>query len=102
MHMKKSPTFAVAGALFALATLAPLPAAFAGEDCCENCTTTPTTAVRQASIEQVRAIASGKQKGVIIDSRSADQYKAGHIPKAVSVPVADKLASRLPKDKATL
>ena len=100
--MKKSRTFAVAGALFALATWAPLPGAFAAEECCEEGAASTRVAIRQLKIDQVRAIAARKQQGVLIDSRSPDQYKAGHIPRAISVPVSDGMAKGLPKDKSTL
>jgi rhodanese-related sulfurtransferase len=96
--MKKTRVVALFGALSALALVAPVTPVWAtgesGEDCC-------STTIQQVSIAKVRAIAAGKQKGVIIDSRSAEQYKAGHIPRAISVPAASMTASRLPKDKAT-
>ncbi len=99
MPMKRNRTTAILGALFALATFAPISPAVADESCEACCA---STSIQQASLEQVRAIATGKTKGVIIDSRSSYAFKQGHIPKAISLPVDDMTASRLPKDKGTL
>jgi rhodanese-related sulfurtransferase len=122
--MKKTRQVAVIGAALTLAALASSPAATAagegGKECCsttktaakaECCSTTKSAAtdeccsatkatVREVQLQEVRAISSRKQKGVIIDSRSAADFKAGHIPGAISVPM-EKLQSRLPRNKAT-
>jgi rhodanese-related sulfurtransferase len=98
--MKKGRIVAVMGAAFALAMLAPLPLAFAGGEGCEDCCSTTKAMVREVKLQEVRAISSRKQKGFIVDSRGAADYKAGHIPGAVSVPM-EKLQSGLPKNKAS-
>jgi 3-mercaptopyruvate sulfurtransferase SseA len=61
---------------------------------------TPADGVRRVTVEELRA---GLEKGtaVVVDVRSTEQYKTGHIKGARSVP-GDELASRvkeLPKDK---
>jgi rhodanese-related sulfurtransferase len=99
--MKKSRQFALIGAFTALAVSAPLTALFAADESCGNCAPTKQ-AVRQVSVQEVRTITLGKTKGVIADSRTAADYKAGHIPGAISLPVDEKWDGRLPKDKATL
>ncbi len=53
--------------------------------------------------EDVKAWMTGKRKVVLIDSRTPDEYKEGHIPGAINIP-AERMkteARRLPKDKAT-
>ena len=61
----------------------------------------------EISADQVKAWVdahrAGKAKGVLVDARPAEEYAAGHIPGAISIP-ADRVkeeAARLPKDKAT-
>ena len=61
---------------------------------------TPADGVRRVTVEELR---TGLEKGtaIVIDVRSAEQYKAGHIKGALSIP-GDELANRmkdLPKDK---
>ena len=91
---------AVIGAALALAALAPLPLAFAGGEGCEDCCSATKATVRETNLQEVRAISSRKQKGVIVDSRGMADYKAGHIPGAISVPL-EKMSKGLPKNKAT-
>lgn len=53
----------------------------------------------------VEKVASGKTKGVLIDSRPVKtKFDKGHIPGSVSLPTSkfDKMIDRLPKDKNTL
>lgn len=53
--------------------------------------------------EQVQGWLTGRQKVVLVDVRSADEYREGHIPGAILMPaerVFDE-RSRLPKDKST-
>jgi rhodanese-related sulfurtransferase len=102
----KSRMFALLGALAALTAFAAAPSAFAGgEECkeCEECSAAKV-AVREVTLPEVRAIVSGKQKGVIVDSRDPYAFKQGHIPGAVSLAVDDMKvkADRLPKAKDTL
>lgn len=59
----------------------------------------------EISADQVKAWVdahrAGKAKGVLVDARPAEEYAAGHIPGAISVP-ADRVkeeAARLPRDK---
>jgi rhodanese-related sulfurtransferase len=102
----KSRMFALFGALAVLTTFAALPSAIAGGKECEECEecSTAKVAVRAVTLAEVRAIVSGKQKGVIIDSRDFYAYKQGHIPGAISLAVDDMKAKadRLPKAKDTL
>lgn len=61
---------------------------------------TPADGVRRVTVEELRA---GLEKGtaIVIDVRSEEQYKAGHIKGSLWIP-SDKIASRtkeLPKDK---
>jgi 3-mercaptopyruvate sulfurtransferase SseA len=61
---------------------------------------TPENGVRRISVEELRA-ALEKGAAVVVDVRSAEQYKAGHIKGAILIP-GDEIASRsreLPKDK---
>jgi 3-mercaptopyruvate sulfurtransferase SseA len=61
---------------------------------------TPTDGVRRVTIEELRA-ALEKGTALVVDVRSADQYKAGHIKGAVWIP-GNEIAARtkeLPKDK---
>jgi rhodanese-related sulfurtransferase len=99
--MKRSRPFIYLGALAALAVVTPLTAAFAGGEQCENCSA-DQKAIRQVSIQEVRAIAQGKVKGILADSRTAADYKAGHIPGAISLPVDETWDGRLPKDRTAL
>ena len=65
----------------------------------------PSTAAAQfatVSIDEVTALMTGKGKAVLIDVRSPEEYRDGHIPGAINIP-AERIASekgRLPKDKA--
>jgi rhodanese-related sulfurtransferase len=46
---------------------------------------------------------AGKRKVVLIDTRTPEEYQAGHIPGAINIP-AERMraeAARLPKDKST-
>lgn len=55
------------------------------------------------SAEDVKAWMNGKRKVMLIDTRPAEEYQAGHIPGAIGIP-AERMtadAARLPKDKAT-
>jgi rhodanese-related sulfurtransferase len=99
--MRKSHRLAVVGALAALLVSAPLSAVFASGEECPNCGAAQK-AVRQVSIQEVHAISRGKVKGIIADSRTAADYKAGHIPGAISLPVDETWDGRLPKDKTSL
>jgi 3-mercaptopyruvate sulfurtransferase SseA len=61
---------------------------------------TPTDGVRRVTVEELRA---GLEKGtaIVIDVRSQEQYKAGHIKGALWI-LGDEIAGRikeLPKDK---
>ncbi len=65
-----------------------------------------STAMAQFPIvtaEDVKAHMAGKQKIVLIDARPPQEYREGHIPKAINVPAetAKMQATRLPKDKST-
>lgn len=58
--------------------------------------------IQVISAEQVTELMSGGTKTVLIDVRSADEYRSSHIPGAISIP-AERIASdrgRLPRDKA--
>jgi rhodanese-related sulfurtransferase len=67
---------------------------------------TATTVMAQIpviSAKDVRGWMTGKQKVVLIDARTPDEYREGHIPGAINI-YAEKVkeqASRLPKDKST-
>ncbi len=52
---------------------------------------------------EMKKIVSGKGRVVVIDARTAQEYREGHIPKAVSVPPEKvaTIATVLPKDKKT-
>lgn len=55
------------------------------------------------SAKDVKTRMTGKQKVVLIDARTADEYRAGHIPGAINI-YADNLkaeAGRLQKDRST-
>ena len=64
-----------------------------------------TTALAQSpviSADQVTELMTGGKKAVLIDVRSYEEYRAGHIPGAVSIP-AERITAdrgRLPRDKA--
>lgn len=61
---------------------------------------TDADGVRRITVEELRA-ALDKGTAVAVDVRSVEQYKAGHIKGALSVPTAE-IAARakdLPKDK---
>ncbi len=62
------------------------------------------TSAANFTAEQVREEMGGKSKAVIIDVRSIQEYKYGHIPGAIHVPspAIRMLNKRLPKDKSTL
>jgi rhodanese-related sulfurtransferase len=52
--------------------------------------------------DQVKAMVTGKDKVRLIDVRSLEEYRAGHIPGAINIP-AERITAekgRLPKDKA--
>lgn len=53
--------------------------------------------------DDVRTWTDGKRKVVLIDSRLAEEYEAGHIPGAINIPPERMTleAARLPKDKTT-
>jgi rhodanese-related sulfurtransferase len=54
------------------------------------------------SVEQVTELMAGGRKAYLIDVRSFDEYRSGHIPGAVSIP-AERIAAdrgRLPRDRA--
>lgn len=99
--MRKSHRFALVGALAALLTSAPLSAVFAGGEQCPNCDASQK-GMRQVSVQEIRSISRGKVKAIIADSRTAADYKAGHIPGAISLPVDETWDGRLPKDKSSL
>lgn len=53
--------------------------------------------------DEVRSWVAGKKKAVLIDTRTTEEYAAGHIPGAISVP-ADRMKaerSKLPRDPST-
>ena len=63
-----------------------------------------TAAAQFASVgaDQVKAMVTGKEKVRLVDVRSLEEYRAGHIPGAIHIP-AERIAAekgRLPKDKA--
>lgn len=63
-------------------------------------TPTPADGVRRVTVEELRA-ALEKRTAIVVDVRSAEQYKAGHIQGAIWIP-SDEIANRikeLPKDK---
>lgn len=99
--MRRNRIFGIVGAALALTAFAPLSSAVAGGDACEHCAGS-AAAIKQVSLQDVKAIVAGKKKGVIVDSRAAEQYRGGHIPRAISLPIDEKMAGRLPKDKGTL
>jgi rhodanese-related sulfurtransferase len=99
--MKRNRIFGIVGTLAALAAVAPLPTVLAGEKCAE-CSECSKSAIQQVSLQDVKALVAGKKKGVIVDSRATHQYRGGHIPRAISIPIDEKLDGRLPKDKGTL
>lgn len=98
--MKSTSLLKTVGALAALGLFGALPAVFAGQSC-SNCSAAKS-AIRQVSVKEVQAIVAGKQKGVLIDSRSAEQFRAGHIPRAIHLPVDEKMDGKLSKDKNIL
>ena len=51
---------------------------------------------------EVKAYMAGKQKIVLIDARPPQEYREGHIPKAINIPAetVKMHAARLPKDKS--
>ena len=65
-----------------------------------------SAAVAQAPVISARDVKSrmtGKQRVVLIDARTADEYRAGHIPGAINI-YAESIkvnAARLPKDRST-
>ena len=65
------------------------------------------TAVAQyatVGADQVKAMVTGREKVRLVDVRSLEEYRAGHIPGAIHIPV-ERIAAekgRLPKDKAAL
>ena len=67
---------------------------------------TSTVVMAQApviSAEQVRAFMTGKNKAVLIDARTREEYEQAHLPGAISIP-ADRIKqerARLPKNKST-
>ena len=64
-------------------------------------TLTPAAQFATVSVDEVIALMTAKGKAVLIDVRSPEEYRDGHIPGAVNIP-AERIASekgRLPKDK---
>jgi 3-mercaptopyruvate sulfurtransferase SseA len=66
----------------------------------------PTAARAQFPVvgaDDVRTFQEGKKKHVLIDTRTRDEYRAGHIPGALHIPPEQIKASksRLPKDLST-
>lgn len=54
------------------------------------------------SAEQVQEWMNGNKKATLVDVRMPDEYRAGHIPGAISIP-ADRIkaeARKLPKGRA--
>jgi rhodanese-related sulfurtransferase len=98
--MKHNRIFGLVGAALALAAIAPLPS-MAGDGSCEGCAASQV-AIQQVKLQDLKAIAAGKKKGVIVDSRASHQYRAGHIPRAISLPIDEKMDGKLPKDRNTL
>jgi rhodanese-related sulfurtransferase len=55
------------------------------------------------SAQDVKSWMAGKRNIVLIDTRTPEEYQAGHIPGAINIP-AERMraeAARLPKDKST-
>ncbi len=65
-----------------------------------------SAAVAQFSVISAQDVISwmtGKRKVVLIDTRTSEEYRAGHIPGAICIP-AEKMKAeeaRLPRDKST-
>ena len=52
--------------------------------------------------DQVKALMTGKAKPRLVDVRSLEEYRAGHIPGAINIP-AERIEAekgRLPKDRS--
>ena len=65
--------------------------------------TEPADGVKRMTIEDARA-AVEKGTAIIVDVRSADEYKANHIKGSISIPyaeIADRI-KELPKDKTAV
>ena len=66
----------------------------------------PTTSTAQfatVGVDEVTALMTGTGKAVLIDVRSPEEYRDGHIPGAINIP-AERIAAeknRLPKDKSS-
>ncbi|WP_242342575.1 rhodanese-like domain-containing protein [Anaeromyxobacter terrae] len=58
--------------------------------------------IRTVGADEVRALASGARKALLVDSRSPEEYAQAHLPGAISIPAAWTKAyqSSLPKDPA--
>lgn len=57
----------------------------------------------EVSIDQLSGLMGGAKKAVLIDVRSPEEYRAGHIPGAINLP-AERIkaeAAKLPRDKST-
>ncbi len=55
------------------------------------------------SAQDVRSRMSGKKKAVLVDSRSSEEYREGHISGAINIPAEQMKAQAglLPRDKTT-
>jgi hypothetical protein len=81
------------------ATTAPAPTLPAGG---QETRTIPATAddVPRMPLDQLEELMASPQRVLVIDTRSLDEYNAGHIPGAASMPLAqvETLYSQLPRD----
>ncbi len=54
------------------------------------------------SVQDVKSMMTGKKKAVLIDSRSPEEYREGHIPGAINIPAEEMKAQagHLPSEKS--
>ncbi|MEK7764962.1 MAG: rhodanese-like domain-containing protein [bacterium] len=65
---------------------------------------TPGARLAEIGPEEVRAWLKRESKAVVVDVRSAAEYRAGHLPKARSIPLAELLdrLAEIPRDRPVL
>ena len=69
---------------------------------CGNDKGTSSVEPERISLNEFKALFDSKADIVIVDTRSLENYEAGHIPGAISVPFPDEIRARhqeLPQDK---
>jgi 3-mercaptopyruvate sulfurtransferase SseA len=72
---------------------------------CSNGKSEDTVKPERISLEEFKNLFDDQADIVIVDTRSMENYEAGHIPGAVSMPYPDEIRARnqeLPRDKTII